>query len=608
MSLGTALLQPETLRRSSFDDLVALVEDLARAAAIILEDAAAAGPMASAAEKAMATLGAGLAASFEPRRRAAEARLRERIAGAGAEIESLARDAEGLARDPAAIIGLVRRLFARLKALADSATLPVIRAELRFWTSFIEDDLGLSPAFLGETVAAYVAALRAELAAITPADLAAARRLRLCESVLARLSLRAAQLRPPDIDIEPLARMIDALLRDSGIAKALREFSCALDGIEATLEGLVAAGNAVHQAPQPVGAGVVQPQNSPEYSWYASWLLNDEDIPLLGLSDISKPREFLVQLKGDGAVERNLREELLQPAERAALEAYDPGGADPTKELMLTVLAGINRAMQRGSILQRGVDEDILPDSGLNDKIRDLQFTYVEEQALFLFNRRVVEHLFDGMVKKYPTMEKLRHEIWHGLRVAFVVATGRPRNQVFVTGDRRYVMCDDKPIHVGENVNWHEAPLFSGAGQGGMRFEFDHVSPEACETLAQVLAIAAEAGKAIWHLVDVQPGHEFQGGSVGGIEVADTIQRILFGRPVSAYFLEMGGTMRSLGKRLDSVFGLKSIATLISTFQGTHGEGPLVTRSLFWLFILAGDALRALRPIQTLNTLRDLFL
>jgi hypothetical protein len=599
MSLGNALLQPQTLNRSRFDDMLALVEDVARVAAIILEDAASAGPMGGAVERALATVGEALAESIEPRLRAAEARLRGRIAGPRAALDSLVRDAEGVADNPAAIVGLIRQLLARLKGLADSATLPVIRAELEFWKSLIEEDLGLAPDFLARVVADYIAALRSELAAIATSDLAAARRLRLCESVLLRLGLRAAHLRPPGLDIEPLAREIEAFLRNSGVAGALREFSCALDGVQAALDGMVAAGAAVRQVPQPLGAGVVPMSESSEYSWYASWLLNDEDIPLLGLGDIKDPKGFLLQLKGTGELERHIRVDLLEPAAKSALDDYE-GPGEPSKDVMLTILAGLNRAMQTQPLLRRSFDEEVLPDSALTEDIRELRDKYEEDQSLFLYNRQVLNHVFQNKIDAGGFFDSV------GTFFAGLVAA--PRNQVFVTGDRRFVMCDDKPIHSGENVKWYEAPLFSSSEPGQMWFKFQHISPQACEILAQVLATAGEGGKAIWHLVDTQPGHEAQAATVGVIEIADTLQQILFGKPVSAYFLESSPSLRRWGKSLDSLVGLKGIATFFSSLQGLHTAAPAGNGFAYWVTVILGDIFRTLGPVQMVNTIRDLVL
>ena len=595
MSLATAILRPEALQSVDADDLLGLGEDVARAVAIILEDAAEAGPMAGAAERALFTATADLAASLDRRRAKAEGSLRARIAVGRQALEGFTAAAETGPQDSAAVARLLRQLVGWLTGLSEAATLPAIRAELNFWKALIEDDLEFSPESIGMLVATYVRALRGEFATLESSDLAAVRRIRLCESVLVRLSGRIAELRPPAINIEPIALEIHKLLLSGGFAAALREFSCALRDVDKALVAAVAVGEVVRPPLSPVGAGVVTLRSSMNYSWYPSWLLNDEDVPLLGLSDISNPKAFLRQLKGDGTIERHLREDLFQPAERNVLTDL-AGDAEPSRDLLLSVLAAVNRVMQSVTILERPFDESLLPDSALNDTIRKLRRDYVTDQDLILYNRRLLEHVFRGLIDGFSG----------GSFFAGIIHWSR--NQVFVTGDGRYVMCDDKPIHSGENVAWSDAPLFADEVRGRMWFKFDHFSPRACELTAQVLAAGIETGKSIWHFVETQPGHEAQAVSVGLIEAVDAIQQVLFGRPIGAWFLEKGSGVRGWGKSLDSAFGLKTIATLASSFQGLHTAAPAGNSFLCWVTVVLGDIFRTAGPVQMLNTGRDLVL
>ncbi|MBY0329325.1 MAG: M23 family metallopeptidase [Acetobacteraceae bacterium] len=603
MSLGAALLQPQVLRRGgAFDGTLALAEDVARLAALLIEDAAAGGAMAAQAEVALADRAAALAASFAPRLRAAEARLRGLVTGPRQVLEGLAAEAEALAQDPAAVLGLMRRLLELARTLVDGASLPAIRAALGVLKALVEEDLGLSAAALRDMVLDFLDAWSARIAALPePLDAAARRRRRLVRTLLARLRAQGSLLTPPGFEVEPLARAIDRLLTESGARAALRDLGCALDGVAAALDAAIAAGGAVRQAaPLPVGAGVVPLSSSAEYSWYASWLLNDEDMPMLGLSDIDKPAEFLTQLKsGTGPLEARLRE-AFQPAELQALNGFT-GSGEPPRDLMLTVLAAVNRQVQTTELLFRAGEDQILPDSALDERTRDLKGSFQKDQSLHLFNRRLLEHVFGDKI------DTLGSGFFHGLGQGILGVVGYPRNQVIVTGDRRFVMCDDKPIHSGENVEWHQAPIFSQATLYSTWFSFEKFGPRGCEIFAQVLFAAAEAGKAIWHLVKTQPGHEAQAASVGAIEIADTIQMILFGKPLSGYFLEGGPDLRRWGKSLDSAVGLKGIATFASTFQGLQSDAPN-EKFKFWITVLMGDIFRTLGPIQTINALRDLLL
>ena len=353
MSLGAALLQPLALQRSAPDGVDALVEDVTRLVALFIEDAAATGPLAEAAEAALIATGPRLQTELAPRLGVVQGKLRARLNGPRAYIESLSADAEALEQNPAAIIGLLRRLVTDVKALADGLTLPAIRTELEFLRGILADDLLLGPQFLRQVGLWYLDELISRLGALPIGpDLAQARRLRLARALLPRLRARVATLSIPAIEVEPLARTIDGLLRQTGVAQAIKELSCALDGVEAALTATLAVGSVVRPTPLPVGAGVVPLSDSTEYSWYASWLLNDEDIPLLGISELKQPQPFVNQIRtGVGRMGTFLRDQF-SPAERQILDSFTSPTDEVPRQVLLTVLGVVNRAMQKGSILE----------------------------------------------------------------------------------------------------------------------------------------------------------------------------------------------------------------------------------------------------------------
>src|SRR5262249_494979 len=192
-------------------------------------------------------------------------------------------------------------------------------------------------------------------------------------------------------------------------------------------------GGAVRPAPKPVGAGVAPLANSTEYAWYASWLLNDEDVPLLGISDLLQPQPFVNQIRtGEGKVGAFLRDKF-SAEERQALDSFTSPTSEVTRNVLLTVLGVVNRVMQKESILESGDDSRLAPNEVTNEilKLRD---NHVADQELFLFNRRVLEaaypHLIDELSGKYA----------RGYKTFFLPIIGWPRNQVYVTGDRKFVM------------------------------------------------------------------------------------------------------------------------------------------------------------------------
>ncbi|MRX51178.1 hypothetical protein GI374_12105 [Paracoccus sp. S-4012] len=602
MSLGAAILQPQLLIREPPDPVLALAEDLARLVALIAEDAAAGGPVTRTAEAAVTATGTTLAVSIQPRRAAAEARLRARFPVVLGFFDGLKADAEAAIDDPERILALVRKILGLARGAARATTLPVLRRELEFLRALVEDDLGLTPAMLGDTIAAFLAEWRARLdAAVEPADAAGRRRLRLARALLGRLQLRAALLRPPAIDMEPLARLLFDLLTRGGIAAALREVDCALKGIEASLDAALAAGRAVAVTTEERGA--VKLKNAAEYSYYASWLLSDENLPLIGLSDLKDAPGFVTQLRnGAKSVERYFREEVFTEAEREAL--YDAAGPEPERAALLPILAAVNRGMQAREILAFSIEDTFRSEYGMPDELLKLRDSFAKDQELFLFNRRLLEHVFAGKLETFS--DGFGNWLWWDVINPGLVAY--PRNQVFVTGDRRLVMCDDIPLFSGTDLRWFDAPMFTGTPiENGWWFNYERASPEFCEVWAQVWTICGECAKAIWHLVKVQPGHEAQAATVGTIELIETIQQILFGKPLSAYFLERGPGLRRWGKTLDSSVGPRGIAAFFSSFQGIQTEA-LNEKFKFWLTVFLGDLIRTSGPIKVVNNVRDIFI
>ncbi len=602
MSLGSALLQPDVVRRAAPDAAAALIEDGTKLVAIFIEDAASSGPLAQATLDALLAMVPRLQAELAPRVAAVNTKLQARAGGILNYFRDLVAEVEAIADDPEAIVGLIRRLVTDFKAVIGLLTLPGIRSELEFVRGLLVDDLLLGPEFLRQIGLWYLDELLTRLNALPlDADLAKARRLRLARVLLSRLRVQLAALPMPTLDIEALARLIDGLLQRSGFAQALREISCALDGIVAALDAAMAAGQTIRPPPQPVGAGVVPLSDSIDYSYYASWLLNGLDIPLIAISDLAFPAAFVQQIRTEvGRMGVFLRSKF-SPEEAQVLDSFTSSTDEVPRNVMLTVLGVVNREMQRTVLLGFGDNMHLTP-SEMTDEIREFQESYEADQSLFLFNRRVMEAAF-------PTvLTKLSGGFCRAVERLALPIIAWPRNQVFVTGDRKFVMCDDMPIHVGTNVNWYDAPMFAGASQGAMWFKFEHAGPRACEILAWIMSMVAETGKTIWHLVDTQPNHEVQTGLIAGIEIADTIQQLLFGRPVSAYFLESGPHTRRWGKSLDSLVGLKGIATFASSFQGMHTAAPANNGFSFWATVIAGDLFRVSGPIQMMNTLRDIIL
>ncbi len=611
MSIGTAVLQPHSLGRAADDSVQGLMEDILRLVTLFAEDAMAGGTMSAETEPALQEAGQVLLQWMEApgpdgtkRLDGVVAKLQGRLAPVRGLIESLSGGVDAIGDDPALVIGMIRQILTLAQGAAGALTLPAIRSELTFVKTLIEEDLGFGPAFIGDRMADFLTILRRRLAALPdPGTVVARRRLRLARAILGRLALQTRFLRPPAFDIEPLARALFELLESSGLTKALGEVSCALDGIEATFNAAVAAGEAVRVVTQPVNAGVVPMPNAAEYAHYASWLLNDEDMPLIGLSDMKNPATFINHVKSAShPVIATLRGRM--PIETAgALSRYNTADGAPDEDLQLSVLAALNMEIQKGPILDIG-GSPLMPVDGLPEKVRDLRRDYRKDQSLYRYNRRLLDHVFgDDLISTLDGWDSNRA---FGRIVLNLIAW--PRNQVYVTGDRRYVMCDDMPMLAGENVKWNDAPVLKGEPiDGGMWFRFAHRTPRFCELWAQVWTNLLETGKAIWHLVEVQPGHEAQAALVGSIELADSLQMFLFGKPLSGHMLQGNPHLRRWGKSLDSLLGLKGIAVVLCSLQSMQTEAP-TEKGRFWLTVFLGDFFRTLGPISTLNTARDILI
>jgi hypothetical protein len=338
-----------------------------------------------------------------------------------------------------------------VRALAEGLTLSRLRTHLGVVKSLVEDDLGLAPATVAALTLAFLDELIARLAAAAPDETAAARRRRrLAAAIVARLRLRLADLPPPGFEVEPLARLIDRLLRESGIRASLAEVGCAADALDAALNAALAAGGAARPQPLPVGAGVVPLDNATEYCWYASWLLADEDLPLLGLSDLEQPSRLVLALQAaDTPLTAYIRAQCTD-AQRSEIDARSDATQEPAPALLRMILGVVNRLMQREVLLERAGSTGPFAEGALSQDIKSERRDYIGDQTLILFNRRVLEHAFRDDIDKAGGW----FARWLGRFVSGAIAL--PRHEVYVTADRRFVMCDDIPIHMGENVRWFD--------------------------------------------------------------------------------------------------------------------------------------------------------
>ncbi|WP_159992270.1 M23 family metallopeptidase [Roseomonas sp. 18066] len=605
MALRNALLQPQNFGRPAADAEAALADDLLRLAALLVEDAARGGSLAALLREALQSLAPQLQQALEPRLSAAGSRATTLIAPLRAWIDRMTGAVAAMEADPAAITGLIRQVLRDLRALTDSLTLPKLRTIVGEIRALVEEDLQLGPdrllQLIGALLDAALARLAAPMAGSTPEQ---RRRQRLMAAVLTRLRLRLNTVVLPPLDLEPLARLALDRLSRSGLQQALAQLECALDAMEAATEVTDAVIAVLRPTPQPVGAGVVPLQDSANYAWYASWLLADQDLPLYGLGDVKDAGRLLALLQ---APTTELARALRAALDPALLPPLDAAGAAAASDraTQLLALAAVNQAMQTIVLLDRRgpqAEFPVLEPGVLSEELRDLRDNHPADGTLLLFNRRVLDVAFPAVFETHSSGAGA----WLGQKIGGALAW--PRHQVFVSADGRFVLCDDMPLLAGADVTWDQAPIFGAAVAGRLGFACKTISPKVCEIFAQILGTGSEAFKALRHLMQMQPGHKAQNGIAGGVEIAEALQQILFGRPTGAWLLEEGSGARGFGRWLDSAIGPKGLGIFIASFQGRHTAAPFGNALKFWLTVVLTDIVRVAGPGQMAAAGRDVVL
>ncbi len=632
MSLGNVLLQPQRLQRVSADADVALVQDVLRLVALLAEDAAAEGPLAAALPQVIARVGARMQAQAGRNAARAFGTLKTRFQPLFLYFEKLVRDVESVDQTPTALLSVMRGLIAGMRALLDATSQAQIKAGLDFAKELVQQVLGIDRAFVSREIAALFDDVVAVWQTL-PADISPVRRRR---KRLAIQAVRRVQRRLlnrfelPDIDTAPAAARIYGLLRSSGLKKLFEEIDCVLDKFDEAAGAAQDIGAAVSVGGGSVGAALIQPPGSARYCWYASWVLSDIDLPLLGIGDIENKRDFALAIrfrnhadKRVATVSKYVFSTLTIDQQRKVME-YTGGPEQPSGDLMRLLVGQLNMLIQKGPIYtserfntphadQSPQDLNRVPFEfrlrtdeafSLPDALRDAPFNYVEKQELFLFNRRFLGWAFGEQL-----LSSLTGGFW---RYVGRKTVGSKRD-VYVSGDRRFLMCDDMPIYLvpeGTELKWEEAPLFYDKdtsrqpAEGATYYHFLRVPALACEILAQVLYGLEQTGRPIWHLVDLQPGHEIGTGIVSGLDILHALNELLFGKPISGYE-SLGGWGKWLANDL---YGPRGLALLGGSFQGRHTAATGGNIWWFWVTVVLGDFIRIYGHNSILQAARDFVL
>lgn len=646
MSLGNLLLQPQRLQRETHSDAqLQLVQDLLRLLTLLAEDAADDGPLAGVVPTLLNRLTTRLQSRGSSGVEAVYQALKTRFHPVFLYFEQLVAQSSGLAEDPSQLIGLMRGLLGGLKDLLASLNQAQIRAQLDFAKQLVEQQLGFDNAFVAREIGTLLDDL-IDLWRQLPSDISATRRRRqqLAIRIVNRLKRHLlGSFVLPQIDTARAAADLYRLLQSSGIADLFAEIHCAIDKFEQALEAAneIRAALPLNVGGGSVGAALIEPEGAARYCWYASWLLSDIDLPLLSLGDIEEKRQFAINIrfrtsiiKPQAAVCKYIFSTLPLEQQRQVM-AYTGGTTEPDDALMLMLVAHINMLMQQGPIYtssrfntphanQGAQDLNALPFEfrlrtdeafSLPADLESMSHEYVDKQQLFLFNRFFLEWIFgaregDNETSNGPKLiDSLCGAFW---RYAERKTIGI-RRDVYISGDRRYLMCDNIPIYTvaeGSELKWEEAPLFidkdSGRWpvEGATYYRFTRVSALACDIIAQILYGLEQTARPIWHLVKLQPGHEIGTGIISALDILHALNMALFGKPISGY--------ESLGKwgkwLANDLYGPRGLALFGGSFQGLHTEATAGNGFWFWVTVVLGDYIRLFGQNSILTLLRDLFL
>ena len=606
MTIASVLVQPQRITRVSADPNVRLIDDVTRMMSFLIEDAANEGPVAQALLDAVIATGPRLQLELEHRVRTVASTLRIRAQAFVTSLEALGDDIADVGDDPAKATVLAGRLLTMLSEGLETLTYPGLRERVQFVVDLLERDLGLSAAFIESQIVVFLNDAADRITALDDGgDAAVRRQRRACAATFRRLGrFLQTNFHFPGLDVDGLTRTLYTLLQDAGIQEVVRQARCALSEFETALAGARALGAALPDiGARSVGAAaLVELSGQPVYAWYPSWLLSDEDLLLIGLSDFKNAARLIVTIRDSAHQEIVCLREQFTPAQLERLAGVTVG-TEPTEEQKLIVLAALNKIIQ-GPLIY---DSERFPSLTLPDDLREEQLHAIENNDVLLANRRFVCHVFrddledasGGFVRWLAGLGRTIVEIIFG-------EAPWPRNQVSVSADRRFIMCDDMPLLMGENLKWYDAPIFSTSEAGQTFWIFDQISPNVCEGFAHHLAWPATLGKAVWHLVRIvldQPGHRVGSSIAASLEFAEALNQLIFGRPVNGYAIGGWGKWLSSG-----VIGPRALAIFGGSFQGTHTAATRGNIFWFWVTMYLGDVIRTAGPASITNGGRSLVL
>ncbi len=606
MTIGAVLIQPQRIRRTApaVSD-AALAEDLLRAATRLALDPDEARHMG-------AVMGDAIAATAQR----FKDRVTGRLTGAYARLETLVSPVRDFVQSvsdtptdgsPEAGMQLAETALVGLRDAAGALDLDRLRALITELFDILETELGVDGSFVEVETWGFVDAVIVRLEAIPPETPPERRENRLEVAALLGRAKRRMQreFSFPAFDADALARVILAQVRRSGFAEVADRAACAGDVLDETAE-LAARVNALVREIQFGSAGAAAADggsDGPPYSWYATWLLQYKyrDLPLFTPGDLTDARSLAGKLKTPPAgdtVAAWLREALTD-AERAAVDGFD-ASADPDDALRKAMVAALNRVIQT-TVLE---NEAAFDGVDMASETRDVGEDCEEDRTTFQYNRMILEDALPDELERMP--RSLWDRFWAWTWEAIRSGVGWPGEQVHFSEDGKYVFLDEKILHSGTDVQWHEAPLFDPPGpvRGHPYYRFRHISPEFMEGWAWHSAWANDAVRTVWHLLNIRKtgrAHLVPSLLNGIYDVTHGLTAGIARRPFSGF------TFFS-HKYLEWLIGAPLALTTAGSAQGAHTEASFLNRLAFWFTVYAGDIMNLAGPVTATNTLRNLTL
>lgn len=144
-----------------------------------------------------------------------------------------------------------------------------------------------------------------------------------------------------------------------------------------------------------------------------------------------------------------------------------------------------------------------------------------------------------------------------------------PWDKVTVNADRTQLKNNDEVLYSGTDIEWHQAPLFSGSG--GEHYTFgEKLTPQVMENISLYSAVAAEYLDAILHLTSLER-EDYASNSLNAV-------------------LGTGyGTYKLLAKKAFH-YGLEwplrwPVPSLLASIEGAHTDASATNRFIQWLLV-----------------------